>query len=151
MRKVSRGKAVASVVLLAIAAVVVWMVASRTTTTADASSSAMPTSSAIEDQYGVRLTGAYLTAAGGMVEIGYQILDGDKAVAVHTDAVSPIVEAGGVTFDAPGLAGHGHSKTTPVAGRNGFVLLANLGGQLKVGDRVSIRMADLTLDDVILE
>ncbi|MEK7423525.1 MAG: hypothetical protein AAB131_06735 [Actinomycetota bacterium] len=154
MRKSIRGsvgKVVASVVLLAIAAATVWIVGSRTTTTAESSSSAVPPSPAIEDRYGVRFVGAYLTAAGGMVELEYQVLDGDKALAVHTDAAAPIVEQSGIVFDTPGLAGHGHAKKPPEAGRREYVLLANTKGLLSVGERITIRVADLTLDGVILE
>jgi hypothetical protein len=145
------GKALASVVLVAIAAATVWIVASRTTTTSASSSSAIPPSPAIEDRYGVRFVGAHLTAANGMVQLQYQIIDGDKAVALHTDTASPIIEQEGVVFDTPGLAGHGHAKKPPVAGRQEFVLLANTKGQLSIGERVSIKVADLTLDGVILE
>ncbi len=112
--------------------------------------STMPTSPAIEDRYGVRLLGAYITAAGGMVEIEYQIIDPAAAASIHDDDVSPVLDVRGIRFDTPGMVGHGHSKETPVAGRTGYVLLANSLGLLQVGDQVSIVVGELSMSGVTL-
>lgn len=119
--------------------------------TSPRASAAVPRSAAIEDQYGVRVLGAYLTAAGGMVEIQYQVLDADKAAALGNEDESPVIEAHGTLFDTPGLAGHGHAHQAVEAGRNGFVLLANTEGGLHAGDTVGVRIGDLVLEDVVLE
>ncbi|MCX6521108.1 MAG: hypothetical protein NTZ21_10630 [Actinobacteria bacterium] len=116
---------------------------------ADAGSS-VPTSPALEDEFGIRLTGAYLTADGGMVELTYQVLDADKAVAVHLEENGPVIVADGAVFEAPGLAGHGHGKQGVAAGRSTFVLLANIGGALRAGDTVAVRVGDVVLDGVRL-
>jgi hypothetical protein len=110
----------------------------------------MPTSPAIEDRYGVRLLGAYITAAGGMIEIEYQIIDPAAAASIHDDDVSPVLDLRGIRFDTPGMVGHGHSKETPVAGRTGYVLLANSLGILRVGDEVSIVVGELSMGGVTL-
>ena len=119
------------------------------TAAADAGSS-VPTSPALEDEFGIRLTGAYLTADGGMVELTYQVLDADKAVAVHLEENGPVIVADGAVFDAPGLAGHGHGKQGVAAGRSTFVLLANIGGALHAGDTVEVHVGDVVLDGVRL-
>jgi hypothetical protein len=116
---------------------------------APAGTTRMPSSPEIEDAYGVRFTGAYLTAAGGMVELTYQVIDADKSVAVHEDEFTPVIVADGTTYDKPGLEGHGHGADF-VAGRSYFDLLANVGGGLEVGDTVTIRVGDFELDGVTL-
>jgi len=143
--------------LVALAAAVVF-VAGAVAWVRDGSDSAaagpagvMPTSAQIEDLYGVRIVGAYLTAANGMIEIQYQVLDEGKAQEIASETVSPVLEAHGTTFDSPGLAGHGHTHHVPDAGRNGFVLLANSNGGLQEGDVVTVRMGELRLKGVTLE
>jgi len=108
-----------------------------------------PRSAGIEDRFGIRILGAYVTAAGGMVEIQYQVLDADKALGIADD--KPVLRAHGTVFDVDGLAGHGHGHHVPPAGRSGFVLLANTKGALHSGDVVSVLVGDLTLDGVVLE
>jgi hypothetical protein len=85
-----------------------------------------------------------------MVELTYQVLDADKAVAVHLDENSPVLVAGDMVFDARGLAGHGHGKQEVAAGRSTFVLLANIGGALGAGDTVTVRVGDISVDGVRL-
>jgi hypothetical protein len=136
-------------VAISLLAVLVWR---ATTAQGDAAARPVsPTSPAIESRYGVRLLGAYVTAAGGMIEIEYQVVDPARAASIHDDEISPVLEVRGVRFDTPGMVGHGHSKETPVAGRTGYVLLANSLGLLRVGDPVSIVVGELSLDGVILE
>ncbi len=105
----------------------------------------------IEDQFGVRVLGAYMTAANGMVEIQYQVLDADKAAGLAGDDTSPVIEAHGTTFDTPGLSGHGHTHRVPTEGQRGFVLLANTAGGLREGDEVTMRIGRLLLEGVVLE
>lgn len=149
-RRHRRGRLAILGAVLALVGVLGWQGA-RTHGDASARTSTMPSSPAIEARYGVRLLGAYVTAAGGMVQISYEIIDPDKASSIHDDAVSPVLEMRGIRFDTPGLVGHGHSKETPVAGRTGYVLLANSLGLLHVGDQVSIVVGESSLGGVILE
>lgn len=135
---------------LALVAVFVWSEA-RTQGDSPARTGIMPTSPAIEDRHGVRLLGAHLTAAGGMVQIQYQIIDAAKAESIHDEGVSPVLDVRGIRFDTPGMVGHGHSTAKPVAGRTGYVLLANSLNLLHVGDQVSIVVGELSLGGVILE
>jgi hypothetical protein len=133
-----------------VAGAVAWVRGGSDSAAAD-TAGGMPASAQIEDRYGVRIVGAYLTAANGMIEIQYQVLDKDKAQEIASETVSPVLEAHGTVFDAPGLAGHGHTHHVPEAGHNGFVLLANSKGELHEGDVVNVRMGDLTLKGVTLE
>jgi hypothetical protein len=122
-----------------------------TTSPSAAASMSVPRSAEIEDTYGVRFSAAVLTAHGGMIELQFQVLDQDKAAAIHDTEFAPVVTAGGNLFDAPGLSGHGtHSKITPAAGSTGFTLLANEGGRLHPGDEVTIVVGESELSDVVL-
>jgi hypothetical protein len=129
-----------------------WISANNTSASnPDRSTYEVPRSSSIEDEFGIRILGAYMTAANGMIEIQYQVLDKDKAAGIATDETSPVILAHDRTFDAPGLAGHGHTHHVPDAGKNGFVLLANSSGGLHEGDEVSVKLGDFVLDGVVLE
>ncbi len=59
--------------------------------------------------------------------------------------------ADGTKLNAPGIAGHAHSRSTPAVGSGGSILLAN--SRALVGDREeeSIRMGELRLDHVLVE
>lgn len=135
------------VIVLAIAATFVLQ---RKSDVASGESGSGPRSPEIEAEFGIRIVGASVTAAGGMVEIRYQILDAGKAESL-SDETSPIVESHGKRFDVPALAGHGPGHLKAVAGRTSFVLLANTFGYLHHGDDVTIRVGDLELPDVTLE
>lgn len=129
-----------------------WISSQRTSASQGPRSSyEVPRSATIEDQFGIRVLGAYMTAANGMVEIQYQVLDGGKAAGIANDETSPVIEAHGTTFDTPGLAGHGHTHRVPTEGQRGFVLLANVSGGLHEGDDVTVRVGRLLLEGVVLE
>ena len=148
-----RGAIVAAAALtVTIAAVAAADHGSATTASATRSAgthATAPRSASIEDRFGIRVIGAYLTAADGMIEIQYQVLDHDKALGI-SDA-KPVIVANGTTFDVDGLAGHGHNHHIPIAGRNGFVLLANTRGALHSGETVTVVVGALHLDGVVLE
>ncbi len=112
----------------------------------------MPASAAIESTYGVRFDRVVVVATGGMLQINYTVLDESKAVAVHDEATSPFLQlADGRRLNAPGIAGHAHSRSTPAAGSGGYILLANSNALVGDGTEVSIHMGQLRLDHVWVE
>jgi hypothetical protein len=109
----------------------------------------MPTSPEIEATYGVRFTEVNVTAAGGMIQIRYQVLDSGKAGAIHDEEATPhILDARGTDFSLPGMPGHTHIGPVKAAGTTDFVLLANAGGEVKHGAVVTIKMGKLELHNV---
>jgi hypothetical protein len=111
----------------------------------------MPTSNAIEDTYGVRFDRVVLTADGGMLQVGYTILDNGKAGGLHDD-LPYLVTPSGDKLDQPGIAGHGgHDKNSPDAGKGGYLLIANSDGAAHPGSEVSIRVGRLRLDHVVVQ
>jgi hypothetical protein len=109
----------------------------------------VPVSAEFEDVYGIRVSSVDITAAGGMIQIRYQVLDGDKAEALHSAETAPmIVGADGQQYADPGMAGHAHVGKVSGSGASDSLLLANRGGGLHVGDVVTVRIGDVELHGV---
>lgn len=115
----------------------------------------MPTSDAIEGQYGVRFTQVGITADGGMVDLRYRVLDPDKAMGIMNMAMS----GGGDNPNAPKLIVEGDGtaidnsevmsmKQLPEPNSVQFVLFANPRGVLKSGMFVTIVVGDQRLEHV---
>jgi hypothetical protein len=111
-------------------------------------SAAVPTSTGLEETFGIRVVGVDLTGSDGMIQVRYQVLDAAKAHAVHDDATAPVLLAGGTTLDQPGIAGHGGHKVAVDAGGAGVVLIANSDHAVSRGDVVTLRMGELRLDGI---
>jgi hypothetical protein len=110
---------------------------------------AMPASAAIEATYGVRVESVAVTAGGGMIQVRYQILNGDKAEALHgTDAAPAVISAEGTVYADPGMAGHSHVGKTGTSGSSDTLLLADAGGAVQRGDVVTVRIGELVLRGV---
>jgi hypothetical protein len=109
----------------------------------------MPVSPAIEAAYGIRFTSVDVTAAGGMIQLRYQVLDSDKTAIVHDQNAAPyVVDSRGVKYADPGMVGHSHIGPTRAAGTSDFVLLANARGGVKPGSAVTIKVGSLELRNV---
>ena len=116
---------------------------------ATASAAGMPTSAAIEAKYGIRFLGVDVTSGGGMIQLRYQVLDADKAEAIHDADIAPfVVASNGKKFADPGMVGHSHVGKTRAAGTSDYILLANAGGGVKPGSIVTITVGGLELRKV---
>jgi hypothetical protein len=109
----------------------------------------MPTSPAIEHTYGVRFTNVVLTAADGIIELRFQVLDASKAAALHDAGTQPYVTVHGAHLATPAMGGHGHASDT-AAGRAGYILLSNTAHAGRAGDEVTVHVGALRLDHVTL-
>jgi hypothetical protein len=111
--------------------------------------STMPTSSAIEEKYGVRFLGVDVTSAGGMIQVRYQVLDSSKTEVIHDQSAAPyVVDSHGVKYADPGMVGHSHIGPVKASGTTDFVLLANARGGVRPGSIVTIKIGDLELRGV---
>ncbi|MEP7204487.1 MAG: hypothetical protein ABI894_17875, partial [Ilumatobacteraceae bacterium] len=54
----------------------------------------------------------------------------------------------GTDYGLPGMPGHSHVGPVKKAGTTDYVLLANVGGALKSGSTVTIKIGDLELRNV---
>ncbi len=83
----------------------------------------MPISQEIESTFGMRVLGVDITTGGAMIQIRYQVLDADKADAIHDETVAPhIIDASGKLYDQAGIPGHTHGRSK-AAGSTDVVLL----------------------------
>jgi hypothetical protein len=140
---------VGAVVLSAPAAVALWL------TTRDGGEASRVTAlspAAFEDQTGVRIVRIATAGGGGIVDLRFQVLDPDKALAVH-DKQRPLTlvdEENGAVLRA---AFHGrHSGGTTQVGLNAgatyYLLFANPGGALQRGDLASVEVDGGRLEHV---
>jgi len=100
-------------------------------------------------RYGVDVNLVAVTAAGGLVELRYQVVDADKASPILHDAdLAPALvdEESGKTLvmSAPP---HRHSGRLQL-GATYFFLLANANNALHEGDRVTLVIGDARLEHI---
>ena len=109
----------------------------------------MPTSPQMESEFGVRFTSVDVTAAGGMIQLRYQVLDTPKTAVVHDPATAPyVVDKNGKKYADPGMVGHTHVGPLKAAGTSDFILLANSGAGIHHGDVVTIKFGKYELRNV---
>jgi hypothetical protein len=114
-----------------------------------AAGAAMPTSSQIEEAWGIRFTLVQLLADNGMVELRYEVLDVNKANRLHADSSSltdiPYIRVEGIgkVVKANSLMFHiHHDWTQGVEGRNYSIVYGNAGGVIYRNALVTIVMSD---------
>ena len=112
-------------------------------------STPVPTSSAIEDQWGIRFTLVQLMGDNGLVELRYQVLDSTKANRLHADGSSleviPTIreEGTGLVVTSKSLMFHIHNDWTQnLDGKVYSIIYGNPGGSIYPGGLVTIRMMD---------
>jgi hypothetical protein len=108
----------------------------------------VPASPEIEAAAGIRITQVALIAADGLVDLTYVVVDPDKATLMgeSLDRLPMIVAGDGTILDQRGNA-HRHGQNLQ-AGQTHFLLYTNTRGVLRPGDRVTVRVGDLSLAQV---
>jgi hypothetical protein len=114
-----------------------------------ASGTAMPASSSIEDQWGIRFTQVQLMGANGLLEVRYQVLDSTKANRLHADSTSLSVipslrvEGTDLHITSRSLMFHIHNDWTQnLDGKVYSIIYGNPGGSVYRNGLVTIVMAD---------
>jgi hypothetical protein len=143
--------AIAGVIILpvVVAAGLTWSAANSGTTSSDAAAARLVSAADMEREYGVKVTLVAVTAAGGLVDLRFTILDKAKAARLfHDDAAMPelYVEATGAVISHQMAMAH---KVTLLDGATYFLLYPNSGGMIQAGTQVSvvidaIRLAPIT-------
>ncbi len=98
-------------------------------------------------EYGIKVNLLALVAAGGLVELRYQVVDPDKAdPLLHDDDLRPaiVVEDSGATLVLTSSKHH-HSTETDLGGTY-FLLFANAHNAIHRGDRVTLVLGDVRLE-----
>ncbi len=136
----------AGAVLVLAAALAVWMLAARPA--GGGESARQAERAAFEERTGVRPVHVAVTGGGGLIDLRYQVVDPDKAAALHDPERPPgiVDSATGKLLDVP-LMQHGHTGSMR-AGGTYYTLLLNLGGRVHQGEEVAIAMGDSRLEHV---
>lgn len=150
--RAKRGSAAAGLGALAVGLVVLgaWMLASRAATDPPARDPGrMPQGKLVED-VGVRVVRVAVVGGGGLIDLRYQVIDPEKAQAVHDEERRPAVmdAAAGVVAARPWMD-HGHQGELR-AGTIYAVLLVNPGGAIEPGDEVSVVLGGSVLEHVLV-
>ncbi|MBU0492115.1 MAG: hypothetical protein KKA73_22990 [Chloroflexi bacterium] len=109
---------------------------------------AMPTSSAIEDKYGIRFTFLAVTADGGLIDLRYRVVDAGKARSFgHYTETAPMLvsEDTGLVVQITAMGLHNHRVET---GYTYYVLYRNTASAIKSGSKVTVVIGDLKLEHV---
>jgi hypothetical protein len=105
--------------------------------------------SALEEQYGLRVSLIGMTAAGGMVDLRLKIVDGEKARALLQAKDNfpslQLVKSGRT------LSPSEDSKSQVIKFENGlslFLMYPNAGNAVKSGATVTVRFGDIALEPI---
>jgi hypothetical protein len=108
---------------------------------------------AMQAEWGIRITWVVMSANGGLIEIRYQVLDGDKALGIHDPEGYPVLidEASGkMLYRGGGAHGDRHNEHYLRPGGTFYLMLQNNGSLLKSGSRVTVRIGEVKLEHVIV-
>ena len=117
--------------------------------------SALPLS-AQEIQWGIRLQGIRLSAAGNLLDFRYRILDTEKAQALIDRKSQPYLvdQTSGSRMSVPTSPTVGSLRQTgvkPLLNHTYFVLFANPGRQIKAGDKITVTIGDFKAENLVVE
>jgi hypothetical protein len=142
----------ASIVLaVAAGALLLARVVERTApATRAAGSRAVPIVSAagLEQQSGVRVVRVAVSGDGGLLDLRYQVVDAERAHAVHDQATPPLLidEDSGTVVDEL-LMGHTHSQP-PKLGLTYYLIFVNPGALVRRGSLVAVQLGGARLAHV---
>jgi hypothetical protein len=111
---------------------------------------ARPSISANElpDRLGVRLTRLAVTGGGGLLDLRFQVLDPEKAAAIHDPQTPPalVEERSGLFLDDL-LMGHSHSGAFKTA-VSYYLIFVDDGNLVQRGSTVSVLLGDVEVEHV---
>ena len=113
---------------------------------ADVAAARVVSAAEMEQDYGIKVDLVAVTAAGGLVDLRFTVVDQAKALHILHDAtVMPalLVEPSGTVIRAPTGMRH---KVTVLDGGNYFILYSNPGGAVQAGTHVSVVIGDVRLE-----
>jgi hypothetical protein len=100
------------------------------------------------DRTGVRVVMVAITGGGGLLDLRYQVVDPDKAAAVHDAETPPVIidEDTGLVINSL-LMGHAHTGGFK-AGVTYYLIFENPGNLIERGTTVSILLGDAQLEHI---
>jgi hypothetical protein len=158
------GFAVGVILVIGLAALVFWLVTitrgnSAAGDTTQPENSTAPTAfqrdvvseAGLADTLGVRIVQVAVTGGGGLIDLRYQVIDPDKALAIHDEDTPPALvdDTTGVVVDQL-LMGHFHSGQLN-AGQTYYLIFENPGNLVQRGTTVSVLLGDEQIDHIAVK
>lgn len=108
----------------------------------------VPLSPGIEERFGIRFTGLHVLAREGLIDLRYRVIDAGKAKNFgHYTETSPLlIGRGGKTVEVTIMGMHNHRVE---AGRIYYILYRNTGNAIKSGDRVTLQIDDMKIENIL--
>ncbi len=110
-----------------------------------------------DERLGVEFGAVHLSAAGNMLDLRYRVVDPVRAAPLFDRKVRPYLldESSGAAFGVPDSPKLGQLRTTrrnsdAAADRNYHVLFANPGQLLKAGQKVSLVIGDIRVENLVV-
>ena len=109
------------------------------------------TESGLAEVSGVQIVYVAITGGGGLIDLRYQVIDPDKANAVHDENYPPTLvdEATGLVVNSL-LMGHSHTGTFN-AGQTYYMIFENPGNIVQSGNKVSVLLGNAEVDHVVVK
>lgn len=106
------------------------------------------TEDGLVEKSGVKIVYVAITGGGGLIDLRYQVIDPDKANAVHDENYPPTIvdETTGLVVNQL-LMGHSHSGAFN-AGQTYYLIFENPGNIVQSGNKVSVLLGDAEVDHV---
>ena len=108
----------------------------------------------VQEQWGIEVQGISLSAAGHMLDFRYKVVDPGKAVPILKRGTKSylIDQSSGAKIKVPITKLGALRQTTlkPEAGRIYFTIFANLGGLVKQGDKLTVVIGDMRIEDMVV-
>lgn len=109
------------------------------------------------DSLGIRIGGMNLSAAGSMLDFRYRVVDPARAAPLFDRKVRPYLldESSGAAFGVPDAPKLGQLRTTrrnsdAVTGKDYHILFANPGHLLQAGQKVSLVIGDIRVENLVV-
>jgi hypothetical protein len=109
------------------------------------------------DSLGIRIGGMNLSAAGSMLDFRYRVIDPARAAPLFDRKVRPYLldESSGAAFGVPDTPKLGQLRTTrrnsdAATGKDYHILFANPGHLLQAGQKVSLVIGDIRVENLVV-
>jgi len=107
--------------------------------------------SGLAERSGVRLVRVAVTGGGGLLDLRYQVVDPNKAVAVHEEQTPPAIidERTGLVLNRL-LMGHAHTGELKPA-VSYYLVFENTGNWVRRGSKVTVLLGDAQVEHVVVK
>jgi hypothetical protein len=109
----------------------------------------------IEKKWGLRALSIRQTADGYMLDFRYRIIDAEKAAPLFSPKIKPYLfdQASGAVMAVPNVPKVGSMRSTrkPIKDRNYAILFANPAKYIKPGNKVTVAIGDLKIENLVVE